>query len=318
MKHRINPQVDCVFKALLGAENNRNLLIHFINAMLQSELPSPVATVELLNPYNDKEWLNDKLSIVNVKARDQNGNLYQLEIQLLNYKALPARMLYTWADIYTQQLQNGLSFQSLQPTYAIWLLAENLFKDDAEYRHAYKFRNAEGTPLIEHGGVLTLELNKFHAAQVENEQQRWLKFFKDGGQLNDAALPHWMQTREMIQAMTTLTQFSDKERDYHRYQARQNYLREQLSIAIEQEAVREELEAGRRELEAGRRELEAERRKRETQLKELEAERREREAEREAKLAAMTRETAEREAKEAALAELKRLNALLKNSGLES
>ncbi len=44
MKHRINPQVDCVFKALLGAENNRNLPIHFINAMLQSELPSPVAS----------------------------------------------------------------------------------------------------------------------------------------------------------------------------------------------------------------------------------------------------------------------------------
>ncbi len=283
MKHRINPQVDCVFKALLGAENNRNLLIHFINAMLQSELAAPLATVELMNPYNDKEWLNDKLSIVDVKARDQNGNLYQLEIQLVNYTALPARMLYNWADIYTQQLQNGASFHRLQPTYSIWLLAENLFKDDVEYHHAYKFRNTQCKPLIEHGGIWTLELNKFQAAQVENEQQRWLKFFKDGEQLNDTALPHWMQTQEMLQAMTTLSQFSDKERDYHRYQARQNYLREQLTIASEQEALREELEA-----------------------------------EREAKLTAITRETAERQAKETALAEVKRLNDLLKNSGMES
>jgi len=42
-----------------------------------------------------------------------------------------------------------------------------------------------------------------------------------------------MTTIEMRQAMSTLKQFSDKERDYHAYQARQNYLREQLTIQHE-------------------------------------------------------------------------------------
>lgn len=36
MRHRIDPKVDCVFKAILGKEENKNLLIHFLNAMLQS------------------------------------------------------------------------------------------------------------------------------------------------------------------------------------------------------------------------------------------------------------------------------------------
>jgi hypothetical protein len=27
MKHRIDPKIDCVFKVILGAEENRNLLI---------------------------------------------------------------------------------------------------------------------------------------------------------------------------------------------------------------------------------------------------------------------------------------------------
>jgi chromosome segregation ATPase len=31
MKHRIDPKIDCVFKALLGSEENRNLLLHFLN-----------------------------------------------------------------------------------------------------------------------------------------------------------------------------------------------------------------------------------------------------------------------------------------------
>ncbi len=44
----------------------------------------------------------------------------------------------------------------------------------------------------------------------------------------------------MRHAMSTLTAFSDKEREYHAYQARMNYLRQQRSI---QRRI-EELEAG--------------------------------------------------------------------------
>ena len=66
MKHPIDPKIDCVFKAILGAENNRNLLLHFLNAILDSDLTAPIDQVEILNPYNDKEFLNNKLSIVDV------------------------------------------------------------------------------------------------------------------------------------------------------------------------------------------------------------------------------------------------------------
>ena len=98
MKHRIDPKIDCVFKALLGSEENRNLLVHFLNAILTSDLTAPIAEVEILNPYNDKEFLDDKLSVVDVKAKDSEGRLYQIEIQLLTYRHLPERMVYTWCD----------------------------------------------------------------------------------------------------------------------------------------------------------------------------------------------------------------------------
>ena len=51
--------------------------------------------------------------------------------------------------------------------------------------------------------------------------------------------------------MSILRQFSEKERDYHAYQARQNYLREQNSIQRELEEQRQgRLDAERREQEA--------------------------------------------------------------------
>jgi hypothetical protein len=49
--------------------------------------------------------------------------------------------------------------------------------------------------------------------------------------------------------MKTLKLFSDKERDYHAYQARQNYLREQRTIQIEREEDLREMERIKQEKE---------------------------------------------------------------------
>lgn len=237
MKHRIDPKIDCVFKALLGAEENRNLLVHFLNAILALELKAPLADVEILNPYNEREFAHDKLSIVDVKARDFEGRLFQIEIQLVQYGQLVSRILYSWADIYSQQLQSGESYDKLKPTYSIWLLDDRLIASDQDYVRTYKMRDARGQTLLDHGGIWLFEIKKFHAQNIDSEEQRWLRFLKEGHQLDDLSLPDWMFTKEMEQAMSTLRKFSDKERDYHEYQARQNYLRQQQAIQQELESA---------------------------------------------------------------------------------
>jgi predicted transposase/invertase (TIGR01784 family) len=229
MKHHIDPKVDCVFKALLGSDENKNLLIHFLNAILGNDLTTPITWVEILNPYNDKEFLSDKLSIVDVKARDEQQHLYQVEIQLLNRSYLPERIVYNWADIYSQQLHSGDDYTVLKPTYSIWLLAENLLKNDSDYVHCYKLRDEKSRVLTD-GGIWLLELAKFSTHAIHSEEQRWLQFFKEGEQLDDSILPDWMSTNEMRQAMTILSVFSEKERAYFQYQARQEYLREQRML----------------------------------------------------------------------------------------
>jgi predicted transposase/invertase (TIGR01784 family) len=298
MKHAIDPRIDCVFKSLLGNESNRNLLVHFINATLASELVAPITRVEILNPYNEKEHLDDKLSIVDVKAKDEHGRVYQIEIQLLFFSNLPARMLYTWADVYSQQLQSGDKYHELNPTYSIWLLGENAIKHDDQYIHRYKFRDEAGIPLIEHGGIWLFELEKFNAQVIDNEQARWLRFFKEGKQLNDENnLPDWMNTQEMKQAMNTLCQFSEKERHYFAYQARQDFLRQQGTILFEKdEAVAERDAALAREQAALEREQTAQLEKAAVQAE---------------KEAVQSEKAAVQAEKEAAIAEVERLKALL-------
>lgn len=77
-----------------------------------------------------------------------------------------------------------------------------------------------GPDLLEQGGISLFELSKFASHAIKTEEQRWLKFFKDGERLDADHLPDWMQTTEMRQAMSTVKQFSEKERAYDAYQAR--------------------------------------------------------------------------------------------------
>jgi len=290
MKHPIDPKVDCVFKALLGAEHNRRLLIHFLNALLGEELAAPITEVTILNPYNEREFRSDKLSIIDVKARDQAQQLYQIEIQLLNLPDLPGRIVYGWANLYRSQLNKGDGYDQLKPAYSLWLLGETLRPDITEAIHRFRLQDEQRRCLVAHGGIWLVELSKCAIDVVKTEQDRWLKFFVEGERLDAARLPNWMHTEEMQQAMSTLQAFSEQERAYHRYQARQDYLRQQKSLENYLHALRAEKEQERAEKEQERADKEQER-------------------------AAKEQERAEKEValaeKEAALAEIERLKALL-------
>ncbi len=119
--------------------------------------------------------------------------------------------------------------------------------------------------------------------------------------LDDEKLPNWMQTPVMRQAMSTLTAFSEQERAYHQYQARQEFWRQQRSI--------------QQELEKERAAKESERRAKEAALQAKEEALQAKEAALRANEAALRANEAERQAKEAALAEVARLQALLNQSG---
>ncbi len=134
MKHKINPIVDCVFKALLGSEKNKNLLIHFLNAVTGLQGDETITDVVIMNPYNEREFMDDKLSIVDIKAKCQNDFKYQVEIQLAVYPALPSRIIYNWSTIYHSQItkQQG-NYIELKPVFSIWILDSPLFKDAGTY-----------------------------------------------------------------------------------------------------------------------------------------------------------------------------------------
>ena len=98
--------------------------------------------------------------------------------------------------------------------------------------------------------------------------------------------------------MTVMNRFSEKEAEYHLYQARQNYLRERMTIALELEQALRDKAAALGRTEESLRQWGAESLANEAALEREKAERQAKEA--------------ERRAKEAALAQLEELNLRLR------
>ncbi len=304
MKHRIDPKVDCVFKAILGSEDNRHLLVHFLNAILGAELPSPIISVELLNPASDREFIDHKMHIVDVKARDNAARLFQVEIQMASERDLRQRMVYCWTDLFAKQIQSGERYLRLQPAYSIWLVNAVLTTHDPAPIHRYKIRDESCQTLIEHGGIWLIELKKCQLLEVATEEQRWLKLFIEGDTLNDVDLPDWMHTPEMRKAMKVLQDFSEKEENYHMYASRLDYQRVQW--ALEDDARESKAEAQK-----ALQELELFKSKAAQEVKEAREEARKEAKEEARKLAARQKEQAEQTI-QALQAEIARLKSALR------
>ena len=123
----IRPTVDFVFKLLFGSVENSDLLIHLLNAVLEPE--SPIEAVEILNPFNDKQFEDDKLSIVDVKARNASGAWYVIEIQTSVPAELRNRLVFYTAELFARQMTDGTSYGELRPAISICFLTEPLFRE---------------------------------------------------------------------------------------------------------------------------------------------------------------------------------------------
>src|SRR5580658_301867 len=110
----LNPRVDFAFKKLFGSADNKDLLISFINAVVSKE--NQIVDLTLLNPYNHKDYPADKLSILDIKATDEQGRQYNIEMQITDQVYYNQRVLYYWSKLYASQLQQGDAFPELKKT----------------------------------------------------------------------------------------------------------------------------------------------------------------------------------------------------------
>jgi len=186
----LNPRVDFAFKKLFGSEENKDLLISFINSVVSEK--DRIVEVTLLNPYNDREFGGDRLSVLDIKAKDEQGRQYNIEMQITDEVYYNQRALYYWSKLYTSQLKKGDLFEYLKKTISINVLNFNYFSDESDYHHVFHILNTKTHKrYFEDLELHFIELDKFdkNLSQLKTTLDRWTTFLSKASGYDAHNLP---------------------------------------------------------------------------------------------------------------------------------
>ncbi len=229
MRIGIKPIVDFAFKKIFGTDPNKLSLISFLNAVLA--LGDPIVDVVIVNPYNLQDFLDDKLSILDIKAIDANGAIYAIEMQLSIFDGLVQRIVFYGCENYAGQLKAGDVYTELHPVYSICLVHGILWKDSEQVQHSFRLTDTQsGRVLDKTIEIHTLELGKYTLTEVDvaaaSMRDRWLYWFLHAQEYEPEALLHLFPETAMQLATETIKRIAEKTEDKTMYDAREKAMRD--------------------------------------------------------------------------------------------
>lgn len=186
MSVHISALLDIVFKYMLGSKESPPLLTSFINAVEEDSGFPEIEGVTIRNPFNEKNFFDDKLSVIDVRARDKEGSWYNIEVQLQSQPYFSKRSLYYWSNTYSNQLSSGKNYEELNKVITINLVDFISFPDRDPWHSCFLLREKDDPEF-----VLTLDL-VIHfieipkaGTRVNTKLEQWLYVLRRLGEEED-------------------------------------------------------------------------------------------------------------------------------------
>ncbi len=180
---RLKVKNDFIFRKLFGDVKNKDILISFLNAVLELGESEKLSDIEIIDGTELKrDSLDDKLGILDIRARTVRGEQVNIEVQLVNQYNMDKRTLFYWSKMFTEQLKEGQPYDELQKTIAINILDFNFIKVEkfSSVFHLWEDTNKDCklTDVLE---IRFLELPKFRKKQPDLSKplERWMIFIED-------------------------------------------------------------------------------------------------------------------------------------------
>ena len=223
MKIGIRAWIDFAFRKIYGKPGNEICLISLLNAVLQ--FVDPVVSVEYLNPFGIKDFETDKLVCVDVKATDQRGRVFIVEIQIVVQSSFAKRAVFYACEAYTDQLRAGQGYGDLKATYSICLLMRNLWDDD-QLHHQFRLVDRESGRVLEESiEIHTVELAKYNgnASDVRNASvlEQWAYWIKNSSEHTVEELQDLLPGLEFLRATGELNAIREITEEKQMYDARE-------------------------------------------------------------------------------------------------
>lgn len=219
----IDLMVDYAFKRTFGSRENRNVLKHLLNSILKVSLQSPITEISILNPFSQRDRSTRKATVFDIKARDESGREFIVEVQLFAHTNFPERLLFYGAREYSSQLSEGDSYAELKPVFVVCFTAAILFRTGPQFHSRFRLVDTDQCiVLTDHFEVHVIELPKFakRLSELRDDEERWIYFLRHSQDFDDRSLPETLAAiTEIKQATGTLTMVSQSPKDRERYEA---------------------------------------------------------------------------------------------------
>ena len=179
----ISPQNDFAFKRIFGDEQHKEVLISFLNSVLDLSGEREVVEVQIVDPYQVPRLKQFKETILDIKATCQSGRQFIVEMQVEHQHHFYKRALYYSSKAYTEQLHIGVDFTELKPVYFIgvlnfeaipgsrYLSRHIILDEETQEQHIRDFE------------FCFIELPKFtkHESELQSVVDKWIFFLKNLG-----------------------------------------------------------------------------------------------------------------------------------------
>ena len=180
-----DPKNNVAFKKIFGDENKKEILISFINAVLDLREDRQIKEIEIIDSYQAPKIEGLKYTILDVKAKDKKGNSFIIEMQVEKQEHFGKRALYYTSKAYVNQIKKAVKYLELKPVIFIGILNFNLF-ENKNYLSKHLILNLENQKQeIKDFEFNFIELKKFNKnlSELSNIVDKWTYFIKNAENL---------------------------------------------------------------------------------------------------------------------------------------
>ena len=182
MKRYLNPKADLVFKRIFG--EHADILKSFLNAMLPLPKGREIKELSYLPAEQVPKNPAFKNMIADVKCKDEQGNIFIVEMQTQWIGNFYKRLVFGASRAYVNQLRPSKSYDNLLPVLALGILDDVVRKDTNEWYHHYRFTDVtdiEQKNTLDHLQLLLIELPKFKPQSRDDKKMQvlWLRFLSE-------------------------------------------------------------------------------------------------------------------------------------------
>ena len=125
-----DPKNDIAFKKIFGDENKTEVLISFLNSILEFKDTKQIKSLTILNPYQIPQLKDYKNTVLDIKAKNQDDEEFIVEMQVVKDTNFDKRSLYYTSKSYVNQIKKAEEYYKLKKVYFVGILDFAIFDND--------------------------------------------------------------------------------------------------------------------------------------------------------------------------------------------